>query len=235
MCMDLSGILKRPIGDFVASREVIRDPNTSHHSDLIALHSLHGEGRAQEYFVRFEYTAKSGRWTDRNAYALTIDEQCAPSWLTPELRQALDDDCWRHAQSITISSDRAAVVGGTWIISGTVRIDRVCRCKFLVGVGAELTISEQIVDNLILGDVYGTVTTDAVLGTVTTGAVYGTVTTGAVYGTGSVKTGTVSGEMTTGIVLGTVTTGTVSGTGSVKTDAVYDTGSVKTGDVHGAR
>ena len=217
MCRELSAIVMRPIGD--SPMRVIRNPDTSHHEDLLAMAGMKED--SLDLFVRTELVATDGDWSNPK---LVVDEHQTPSWFD-EIREAVEAEHLKYAASITITEDRPTLIGGTWIVLGKVVIQRASRCKLLVSKKADLHIVANISDTILFDDVYGTVTTGAVYGTVTTGAVSGTVTTGNVSGT--VTTGAVSGTVTTGDVYVTVTTGDVYGTGSVKTGAVYGTGSVK--------
>jgi len=206
MCQEISGLMVRGIGD--EPHRVIFE-QTNHHEAIIAMHGLQDRDDGQ-CFARFEATPQGGDWKHLK---IEIDEDATPSWLDDEAMHFLVAECDAYRERITIRKDRPAVLGGTWIVEGDIKVQYADRCRFLVGVGSSLTLGE-IKGSVEFGDVSGTVTTGDVSGTVTTGDVYGTVTTGDVDGT--VTTGYVSGTVTTGYVSGTVTTGDVSGTGSVK-------------------
>ena len=170
MCRELSAIVMRPIGD--SPMRVIRNPDTSHHEDLLAMAGMKED--SLDLFVRTELVATDGDWSNPK---LVVDEHQTPSWFD-EIREAVEAEHLKYAASITITEDRPTLIGGTWIVLGKVVIQRASRCKLLVSKKADLHIVANISDTILFDDVYGTVTT---------GAVYGTVTTGAVYGTGSVK------------------------------------------------
>ena len=179
MCIPLSGIICRPMnGD---SPRIIYGEYTDSHETLIALHDLR-EGPNTENFARFEYSPKDPKVGDWGDCRLKIDEPMRPGWLDDEVLGNLQGACENWVKRITISENRKAIAGGTWIIAGKVKIDRAENCRFFVGKGSDLTLGD-ISTVVAFGGVSGTVTTGYVSGTVTTGDVSGTVATGSVKST----------------------------------------------------
>jgi hypothetical protein len=201
MCNELSAIFAYIPG--TEELRMIPGDVTRHHAAMIAAHGLR-EGIAGQNYCRTEYVPKDGDWLDCQ---FKIDETNIPSWVTPEIRDRMEQMSAQFRDRLVVKGDCPTMLGGKYIVTDIRTVEWADNCVILVGPKAKLTINN--VGNVVFGYVSGSVQTGDV--------------------SGSVQTGDVSGSVQTGDVSGSVKIGDVYGSGSVKIGDVYGSGSVQTG------
>ena len=172
MCQRLSAIVTRPLADSPA--RFVPCEFTRHHSAQLAAEGIE-QTKAMEHFVRLENVLQPDGW-----WAMKLDETTVPTWYDDELKRFVADQYERWIDRVTIRKNRPALLGGTWIVLGEVKITHACNCAIIVGPQAKLT----------LGDILESVEADLI------GA--GTLKTGNIYAAGTLKTGNIDGTLTTG-------------------------------------
>ena len=185
MCQRLSAIVTRPLADSPA--RFLRCEFTRHHSAQLAQEGIE-QTKAIEQFVRLENVLQpDGSWK------IKVDEDQVPAWYDADIRSFAEEQYEKWIERVTIREHRRALLGGTWIVLGEVKIDHACNCAIVVGPKAKLT----------LGAIVESVEVDLI------GA--GTLTTGYISAGGTLKTGDISagGTLTTGGISGTLKTGDI--------------------------
>ena len=160
MCEFKSAIVLRD-GKNKGGFKLLLSPWTNSHSDLIAMHYLHDDGRLK--FARVEFKPKSAETVaDVKSYNLTIDEERCPDWFDEEMKDAVSEKMRTYIASIIVIDSRKILIGGEFIVSGKAEIGDIKQSNV-----------NSISGSAKVGSISGSATVDIIYGSATVGNISG--------------------------------------------------------------
>ena len=119
MCKFKSAIVLR-------NGDILHDPFTDSHEDLIQLFKLDDSDQFIERFVRVEFSPDGDDHTDLNSYQLKVDEDSTPDWFD-ELKDGLTEKMKDIVRPMIINEDRDIIVGHA-VVLGEINVNRLVNC-----------------------------------------------------------------------------------------------------------
>src|SRR5690606_37769486 len=114
--------------------EILCNPLTDSHSDLISHFGLHEGSRAvirDQNFIRVEFTPAEGEGDDAppqydrpETYTLTVDETWEPEWFDDHMRGNVTAYLRQTIERMIVRDRRAILLGDAWIIADGAQIEK---------------------------------------------------------------------------------------------------------------
>ena len=112
--------------------DVFYSPVTDCHEDLIAAKGLKDNGPPMRNWIRGEYAPKNNEYHKIKTYQLTVDEECPPFEVTDSIKESWESKMYDLVKSMILHNvNRKILLGGTWILSGETKIDKVINVRII--------------------------------------------------------------------------------------------------------
>ena len=140
MCNFLSAIVLRN-SDIICMPEY-----TDSHEDLIEWKGLSDKG--QDFFVRVEFYPENRQYDKLEEYKLQVDQSFTPKWFNDELKNRVKERLQAKIQRMIISYNRKILLGGCFILTNNIIIDRAVNTRIKAMYGSsqvnEMNDSSQV-------------------------------------------------------------------------------------------
>ena len=155
MCKFFSAILTR-------DENLISNPFTSSHEDLIDEANLIDNEFHQDKFIRLEFSPeKDADLACIEKYVLTVDENQIPDWFTEEVKERAINRLTNILNKIIIKDNRKILIGQVAILADGVIINKIIDSRILIMCGSSVvrrmyssSVVQRMCNSSIVNEMY---------------------------------------------------------------------------------
>jgi len=127
MCEFLSAIVLK-------NGDVLYNPYTDHHEDLISLHNLRDK-RGDE-FARVEFKPDDAlQLAEPDKYKLTIDQERTPDWFSGDMQTKVADKLRGIVSRMIVRDEKICLIGGCHILADGAKLQFIKAARVIVMLG----------------------------------------------------------------------------------------------------